>query len=193
MALAFRQGLRTVAPMTNAENISHFGKTPEGRTVDQIHLRGGGLSLSLLTHGARVQDLRLDGVDHPLVLGADTLAPYLDQMLYYGAIVGRFANRIAGARFSLDGQDHRTDVNERGCQILHGGTDGTASHVWDIADVTQDSAVLTLTLPDGHMGFPGEIKITAIYSLPGETKVYPGHGPDTTVDAERIGNGVVRA
>ncbi|SNR57666.1 aldose epimerase family protein [Puniceibacterium sediminis] len=154
--------------MSGANDLSAFGRVRNGQEVLRIGLRGGGLRMSLLTHGARVQDLRLDGVAHPLVIGADTLGPYLDQMGYHGAIVGRFANRIAGAGFTLDGQEVRTDANEFGRQTLHGGVDGASSQIWAVQSADADTAVLTLELPDGHMGFPGNLRVTATYALPGD-------------------------
>ncbi len=89
-------------------------------------------------------------------------------MGYYGAIVGRFANRIAGAAFTLDGHRHVTDANEAGCQTLHGGAGGASAQVWAVQSVTGDSAVLSLELPDGHMGFPGALRVWASYALPGD-------------------------
>ncbi|MGY9046156.1 hypothetical protein P775_09080 [Puniceibacterium antarcticum] len=154
--------------MNASADITGFGYLPDGREVTRIVLRGGGLQMALLTHGARVQDLRLDAVAHPLVIGADTLDPYLGEMSYYGAIVGRFANRIADAAFALDGKSYKTDANERDQQTLHGGTEGASSQLWELQSVSDTSATLTLDLADGHMGFPGNLLVTATYSLPGE-------------------------
>ena len=75
--------------------ITDFGQLPDGQTVQRISISGGGLTAQILTFGATVQDLRLDGVAYPLVLGSPTLLPYLTDFRYFGAIVGRFANRIA--------------------------------------------------------------------------------------------------
>ncbi len=154
--------------MSNTGSVSTFGRMPDGQEVAKITLRGGGLSLSLLSHGARVQDLRLDGVAHPLVIGADTLEPYLGDMGYYGAIVGRFANRIAGGAFTIDGQDFATDRNEGAGVTLHGGSDGASAQNWQVQSVSEDTAVLTLDMPDGHMGFPGRLQVRACYALPGD-------------------------
>ncbi|WP_163848461.1 aldose epimerase family protein [Pseudooceanicola aestuarii] len=144
-----------------------FGTTPDGQTVEALTLAGGGLTARLLTWGAVVQDLRLDGVDHPLVLGAPDLAPYLGPMLYFGAITGRFANRIAGGRFTQDGVTYHTDRNDPG-GTLHGGTHGTGQCLWQVLDHRPETATLGLTLPDGHMGFPGRIDIRATCALPGD-------------------------
>lgn len=141
--------------------VTPWGTLPDGRAVSAIALRSGRITARLLTLGAIVQDLRLDGVDHPLVLGAPDVAAYLGPARYFGAIVGRFANRIGGARFVLDGREYRTDANFRGRHTLHGGATGTDTRLWRIDDIAADRAVLGLTLPDGDMGFPGALRIGA--------------------------------
>lgn len=145
--------------------IEEFGRMPDGRRVERVTLRGAGLSAQVLTHGARVQDLRLEGVAHPLVLGSDRLDPYLGEMLNFGSIVGRFANRIGGAGFAIDGQPHHLDRNFRGRHTLHGGSDGTAAHLWRIEDLAEASVRLACALDDGHMGFPGNLRVTAEIAL----------------------------
>lgn len=147
-------------------SVSLFDHMPDGRPVEAIRLRSGQLSAVVLTMGATVQDLRLDGVAHPLVLGFPTLAPYFGEGLYVGALVGRVANRIGGARFTLDGREWRVDTNERG-NFLHGGTDGIHHRIWQVAELHEDRVTLVLELPDGHMGFPGTLAIKAEISLAG--------------------------
>ncbi|MFC3227736.1 aldose epimerase family protein [Marinibaculum pumilum] len=142
-----------------------FGRMPDGRAVERFRIAGGRLTADILTYGATVQDLRLDGIGHPLVLGAPELAPYLQRMPYFGAIVGRFANRIAGGRFRLDGRDCRTDRNFRGRHTLHGGSIGTGQRLWQLQALRDDSATLALDLADGEMGFPGAMQVTATYTL----------------------------
>ncbi|RDW12582.1 galactose mutarotase [Paracoccus thiocyanatus] len=138
---------------------------PDGRAVRRIALRSAGISAQVLTLGAIVQDLRLEGVDHPLVLGAAAPAVYLGQARYLGAIVGRCANRIAGAGFVLDGAAHRTDPNFLGRHTLHGGRDGLDLHLWRIEEEAGDRAVLSHVLPAGHMGFPGRLEIRVAIAL----------------------------
>lgn len=138
---------------------------PDGRRVDRLTLTGGGLTAQVLTLGATVQDLRMDGVDHPLVLGCPDPADYGGDGLYMGAIVGRFANRIGGARFTLDGREYRTDPNFRGRHTLHGGSRGTNSHIWTVEEAREDGATLSLVLPDDDMGFPGTLSIRAGIAL----------------------------
>lgn len=144
-----------------------FDHLPDGRAVRMVRLRGPHLSARLLTLGATVQDLRMKGVAHPLVLGFPRLAPYLGEGLYVGALVGRVANRIGGARFSLDGRELRVDANEGG-NLLHGGRDGIHHHIWDIAAQSAEDVVFTLDLPDKHMGFPGRLSIRAEISVAGD-------------------------
>ncbi|MFC0200232.1 aldose epimerase family protein [Paracoccus rhizosphaerae] len=145
--------------------IAPAGTLPDGRSVGAVTLRDGALSARVLTLGAIVQDLRLDGVDHPLVLGCPDVADYLDRGRFMGAIVGRVANRIGDACFRLDGTRYRTDRNFRGRHTLHGGSDGTDVQLWQVAAVAPDWVTMCLVLPDGHMGFPGTLRITAVIAL----------------------------
>ena len=115
-----------------------FGVLPDGREVERVRLSAGRLEASLLTWGATVQDLRLDG--RSVVIGADRLEDYLGDLLYTGAIVGRFANRIGGARFVLDGETFRTDANFRARHTLHGGSGGTGEQLWRLEGATETRA-----------------------------------------------------
>ncbi|MFN3526458.1 MAG: aldose epimerase family protein [Paracoccus sp. (in: a-proteobacteria)] len=142
-----------------------LGTLPCGQQVECMTLRDGALTARVLSFGAIVQDLRLDGVDHPLVLGCPEPMGYLDEGRYFGAIVGRFANRIGHGRFSIDGQPYQTDRNFRDRHTLHGGVLGTDLHPWRIEALTEASVTLSLTLDDGHMGFPGTIDMTAVIAL----------------------------
>ncbi|PZO68257.1 MAG: galactose mutarotase [Paracoccus denitrificans] len=130
---------------------------PDGRPCQRLTLRGGGLTAQILTLGAIVQDLRLDGIAHSLVLGCADVADYFNGGRYLGAVVGRFANRIGGAQFTLDGVTHHTDPNFRGRHTLHGGSVGMDLQVWDIIERRDDAVTLGLRLPDDDMGFPGNL------------------------------------
>lgn len=143
-----------------------FGHLPDGRTIEQITLRGGGMVAQVLTLGAIVQDLRLDGTPHPLVLGAEAPAPYLGSMRFFGAIVGRFANRIAGGKFDLNGQTYHIPHNSPGGHALHGGPVGASQKLWQVKQQTSASVTLCLHLPDGDMGFPGNMDVCVTISLP---------------------------
>ncbi len=144
--------------------VTSFGETPDGRSVDQITLRGGGLTAQVLTYGAILRDLRLDGHAQPLVLGFETFAPYIDHPGYFGATVGPCANRIAAGRFTLNGQVHQLDLNN-GPNHLHGGRGGISHQIWTIVGHTDHSAALTLTSPKGHMGYPAALHIRLTMTL----------------------------
>ena len=148
--------------------IQNFGALPDGDHVRRATISGHGLTVSVLTLGAAVQDIRLEGVDHPLVLGFPTLGPYLGEGRYFGAIVGRYANRIAHGRARLDGETLQLDCNQDGRHMLHGGSDGTGTRNWMLTTQQDDMVGLADHLPAGHMGFPGAMLIRATYQiLPG--------------------------
>ena len=141
-----------------------FGTTREGEVVQRVEIAGGDLSARILTYGAVVQDLRLAGHGAPLVLGFDRLEDYLDHSVYFGAIVGRYANRIAGGKFLLDGERFETDPNDRG-NTLHGGGQGIDKRVWRIVERGADFVTLTIGDPSGAMGFPGSLDISCTYRI----------------------------
>ncbi len=142
-----------------------FGYMPDGQPVHLVTLRGGGLTARILTLGAIVQDLRLDGIAHPLVLGCDRLEPYLNKMQYFGAMVGRYANRIANGRFTLNGQTFDLSRNQAGTHCLHGGQIGSANRIWRIIAQTDSSVGLALRMADQEMGFPGALEVELTISL----------------------------
>jgi aldose 1-epimerase len=141
-----------------------FGTTKRGKTVHAIPLRAGDLSLTLLTYGARLQDLRLAGVEHGLTIGTDKVADYEGPMVYHGAIVGPVANRISTARVRLDGMMYELERND-GAAYLHSGSEGAHAQVWDVVEVTEASATLALDMPDGFAGLPGKRRVTAVFTL----------------------------
>ena len=142
-----------------------FGTTKSGREVNKITLSDGDLSVSLLTWGAVVQDVRLAGIDRSLTLGSDNLADYEGHMRHHGALIGPIANRISTARVRLDGMMYELERNQDGRIHLHSGAQATHRQVWDIAEITQTSATLTLDLPDGMCGLPGNRVITATFTV----------------------------
>ncbi len=139
--------------------IECFGQMPDGSEVQRIALKGGGLSAWVLTYGAVLQDLRLEGHPTPLVLGFDSFAPYLSHSPYFGATAGRFANRIRDGHLELDGITHQLDRNFLGKHHLHGGAKGIGKRVWQIEEVTENAATLGISLADGEMGYPGNMQV----------------------------------
>jgi len=146
-----------------------FDRTPDGETVDLFTLGGpGGVEASIMTYGAALQSLLApdsDGYRTNVCLGFETLAGYTENSgHYFGATVGRYANRIAGARFALDGVVHELDRND-GKSCLHGGTRGFDRHVWDVVDAADGVLRLAYSSPHAEMGFPGDLDVRVEYRL----------------------------
>ncbi|GAA2942379.1 aldose epimerase family protein [Streptomyces enissocaesilis] len=150
-----------------------FGTVPgdPDTTVDLWTLDPGtGVRAEVLTYGGILHNLTVpdtEGAGASVVRSLATLDDYTGKHPYFGALVGRYANRIAHGRFTLDGTTYRIPANDRG-HALHGGPDGFHTRVWEAAaHSTADAAVLRLTLhsPDGDMGFPGALDVTVTYTL----------------------------
>jgi len=144
----------------------HFGTMPDGRSVERCVLEGGGLEAAVLTYGAALQSVRApDAGGRPaeVTLGYDDLTGYLGDTGYLGAVVGRFANRIAKARFVLDGVEYVLPANH-GAACLHGGPEGFSAQLWKAREVP-GGVELSRTSPDGEMGFPGTLEVTVTYLL----------------------------
>ena len=109
-----------------------FGNTKDGETVRRLKIEGGGLTAHVMSWGAVVQDLRLAGHQPPLVLGFERFEDYPAYSPHFGAVPGRCANRIANARFVLDGKTYQVDRNFLGKHHLHGGSKGFGKRVWDV-------------------------------------------------------------
>ena len=140
-----------------------FGTLPDGRDVHSVRLRNDDIEVRILTFGASVQNLSLNGA--PMVIGSEDLNDYLGPMQYFGAIVGRVANRIAHARAQIGSQQISLNVNEASGNCLHGGQNGASAQIWKVAETGPRHVVFELTLPDGHMGFPGKLEVRARYEL----------------------------
>jgi aldose 1-epimerase len=138
-------------------------------TVHRIALRGGGLDVSILTFGATIEKLVVHTPHGPrhVVLGFDSSAEYLAQRVYMGCVVGRFANRIKGGRFTLDGMAHQLSRNENG-NHLHGGFAGFSHKVWSIESVAERAVRLSLVSPAGEEGYPGTLTVACCYSIEGD-------------------------
>lgn len=148
-----------------------FGEMPDGTRIEAITLdTPGSISARVITYGATLQSLmvpdrtgRLDDV----VLGYSDLEYYLERPQYFGSTVGRFANRIAGARFSLDGEEFVLAGND-GPNSLHGGARGFDKVVWTVDEITTGpvaSVRLSYVSPDGEEGYPGTLHASVTYSL----------------------------
>lgn len=139
-------------------------QTPSG-AFDPIEISNGGLSAKILPFGASLQDLRLDGVNHPLVLGLANPADYQTGAAYLGAIVGRCANRIAHGRYELEGETFHTDQNFLARHTLHGGAGSVDKMHWSVIEHAGAATTLRLQVSDGHLGFGGALDVELRYSI----------------------------
>ena len=148
-----------------------FGKLADGTPVEAVLLSNThGMKVRVLAWGAALQELVVPGRKGAtdVILGYDDMTGYLKASNYFGATVGRYANRIAKGRFTLDGKVYELATND-GPNALHGGARGFDKHLWTIDRVASGaksaSATLTYTSPDGEEGYPGTMKVTATFTL----------------------------
>ncbi|MDK1476884.1 aldose epimerase family protein [Streptomyces sp. 549] len=147
-----------------------FGRLPDGTRVHRWRWQRGGTRISVLSYGGIVHSLELPdrrGRYANVSLGCDSVQGYLDAGAYFGALIGRYGNRIANGRFTLDGTTHQLSVND-GDNSLHGGTGGFDKRVWDVesfAGPAGSGLVLRYVSPDGEMGYPGTLRVKVVYTL----------------------------
>ncbi|MGH3392889.1 MAG: aldose epimerase family protein, partial [Actinomadura sp.] len=128
---------------------------------------GRGLRVRILTYGGVVQTIEVpdrDGRPGNVVLGCASLADYLTMSRYFGAIVGRYANRIAGGRLRLDGKEYRLPRND-GDNSLHGGERGFDRRVWDVTAAGARELTLAYVSADGEEGYPGTLETAVTYTV----------------------------
>src|SRR5687768_7689404 len=147
------------------------GSLSDGARVEAIELSNGrGVTARVLTYGATLQSLIApdrEGKLADIVLGHDTTAEYEATQDYLGVTVGRYANRIAGGKFTLDGRTYQLPQNN-GANSLPGGGKGFDRVSWRVRSVQSGrtaSVVLEHVSPDGHLGYPGEVATTVTYSM----------------------------
>ncbi|QLJ00602.1 galactose mutarotase [Streptomyces sp. NEAU-sy36] len=144
-----------------------FGRLPDGTEVHRWTLERGGTRVEVLTYGGVVRSVRVpdrEGRPAEVALGFAALDGYLAHPdPYLGALIGRYANRLAGARFPLDGRVYALEPNE-GPNLLHGGARGFDKRVWAAAPV-EHGVRLSRVSPHGEEGFPGTVEVAVTYSL----------------------------
>ncbi|WP_251319273.1 aldose epimerase family protein [Flintibacter muris] len=147
-----------------------FGVTKNGEEVRELTLNNGVLTAKVITFGGVLRVLTVPGKSGPVdvVLGYDSLAEYEDNGGFFGALIGRYANRIAKGKFTLNGKKYTLALND-GPNHLHGGNVGWSHRVWTVAEAEADRAVLTLDSPDGEEGYPGHLQVKVTYALEGDT------------------------
>ncbi|NLY11073.1 MAG: galactose mutarotase [Firmicutes bacterium] len=167
-----------------------FGKTPEGQEVSLFTLRNeNGMTVEITNYGGIVVSLFVPDKDNQLVdvtLGYDNIEDYFENRRYFGALIGRHANRIEGASFVLNGKKYEVERND-GNNHLHGGNTGLHKVLWN-AQIQQvdggESLVLTYHSPDGEENYPGNLDLKVIYSLTNDNALkidYYGKSDQDTV------------
>ncbi len=142
---------------------NNFGKTAEGKIIEVYELKNSiGTTVKIISYGARVASWIFKGVE--VVLGYETVAEYEADDTYKGAVVGRCANRIGGAKFELNGKIFEIDKNDGGKNHLHGGFNGFEKKIWS-AEILPEGLKLSVESPDGEGGYPGNFKAEVIYNL----------------------------
>ncbi|WP_367392658.1 aldose epimerase family protein [Lewinella sp. LCG006] len=147
---------------------SAFGTTPEGQEVDKYVLKNEqGMTIEVITYGGIITSWTApdrEGNYQNIVLGYDKLSQYVESNPYFGAIIGRYGNRIAKGQFTLDGKTYQLETND-GPNHLHGGVKGFDKVVWSATENPDGSLALTYVSKDMEGGYPGELTSTVVYQL----------------------------
>ncbi|GHV33028.1 aldose 1-epimerase [Synergistales bacterium] len=147
----------------------YFGKTKDGRDVEQLELRNkNGVVIKCINYGCRVTNILLPSAlgQADIVLGFDDIESYEDDKTSQGAFIGRYGNRIKDAKFSLSGHDYKLLQNDGG-NYLHGTL---SKRLFTVSSASDSEVVFKAVSPAGEEGFPGELKLTVTYSLDDENK-----------------------
>jgi len=150
---------------------NEYGTTPAGQKVAVYSLKNQkGMEVNILTYGGIISSIKVPnkaGVFEEVVLGFNNLEPYTKNNAYFGALIGRFGNRIAKGKFTLDGTEYSLAINNSP-NALHGGPEGFHRVIWTVEDAKSDD-VATLKLKylskDGEEGFPGNLTVFVTYTL----------------------------
>lgn len=134
-------------------------------SVDLVH--SNGTRATILTYGAALQDLQVPAPEgrRRVVLGFADPALYPEHSPHFGAIPGRYANRIGRGRFTLDGISYQLDLNQHGKHHLHGGSRGFGKSIWQVRGLSETHVTLGFDSPDGDMGYPGRAQVSVTYRL----------------------------
>jgi aldose 1-epimerase len=145
-----------------------FGKSPEGKTIELFALKNDkGMEVSVTNWGATIVSIKApDAKGHfdDVVLGYDNAEDYIKGTAFFGALAGRYANRIGGSRFTLDGHEYHVTPNE-GENSLHGGKRGFDKRLWTVVRADDHSVELRYLSEDGEEGYPGNLTATVRYTL----------------------------
>lgn len=146
-------------------SVTKVGQMPNGEDVVGVTIKKGALTANFLNYGAVLQDLRLATHAPSLVLGFDRFDPYLTDSPYFGATAGRCANRIRDGHVGLNNKSYQLDQNFLGKHHLHGGSLSIGKRLWALEDASDSAVTLAIDLVDGEMGYPGNMSISATFSI----------------------------
>lgn len=179
-------GLLASPGLTAEASRASFGTLADGRAVEVVTLTNGqGTTARILSYGAVLQSLSTPdrtGKADEITLGYADMKGYLTAPNYFGATVGRYANRIKGGTFSIDGKAYRLTANN-GANALHGGVRGYDKRLWTVERVTSGpsaAVVLKYVSADGEEGYPGELTVTATYALNEQNELRVDYSATTT-------------
>lgn len=154
-----------------SENRRFFGKTPKGESVELITIKNDNIKCEIITFGAAIRALYVPNKDKQptdIVLGYDNIEDYTGRNAFFGAVVGRHANRIANGRFTMNGREYTLNVN-REPNHLHGGFVGFSHRVWNVEQLEDSSVTLSLFSPDGEENYPGNLNVKVTYEIDGNS------------------------
>lgn len=153
---------------------SLFGVTPDGKNVDKYSItNNNGMTLEVITYGATIQSILIpctDGKIRDVAVGFDTLDGHINYSDYEGNTVGRYANRLHNAQFTIGDKKYVVTANEKDKTCLHGGGEFSTA-VWDACVDTDNSIVMSYTSPNGSCGFPGEMKTKVRFTLTDDNEI----------------------
>lgn len=149
--------------------IDSFGTTSQGAEVKRVTIALGGLQAAILTKGATLQSVRLEGVAHDLTLGSDLLADYEGALRHHGSLVAPVVNRFTDGKATIGGQAFVFEKNQDGVHTVHSGAASTQHKIWQILAASESAVTLGVDLADGEGNFPGNRRVEVRFS------VHPGH------------------
>ena len=165
-----------------------FGKTSDGKDVEIYTLKNkNGVEASIITYGGILTSLKIpdaSGKIDDVVLGFDSMDGYLKDPPYFGALIGRYGNRIGKGKFTLNGTEYKLAINN-GANTLHGGVKGFDKALWKASDVsTPEAQALQLTYlsKDGEEGYPGNLSTTVVYTLTDKNELRIDYSATTDKD-----------
>lgn len=177
--------LETKASKSMKIEKSVFGTLKDGTQIDAYTLtNANGMEVTIISYGGRIVSLRVpnkNGIIANVTLGFDTIDDYVKENPFFGALVGRYGNRIAKGKFSLDNKAY-TLVTNNGENHLHGGTIGFDKVIWEIEPIegeTESKLKLNYTSKDGEEGYPGNLQVTVIYSLNNQNELAVDYKAET--------------